>query len=84
LFFFQGEFGRSGIDGDEGPRGPEALYFECRINKNALPQTIFWRFFPLGCHILLRIRAYCFVILCYKPAILLWHTSHVMLNKFLL
>jgi len=25
-----------------------ALYFECRINKNALLQTVFWRFCPLG------------------------------------
>jgi len=26
-----------------------ALYFECRNNKNALLQTFFWRFCPLGC-----------------------------------
>jgi len=25
-----------------------APYFECRINKNTLHQTVFWRFFPLG------------------------------------
>jgi len=25
-----------------------ALYFECRINKNALLQTVFWWFCPLG------------------------------------
>jgi len=24
-----------------------AMYFECGINKNALPQTVFWRFCPL-------------------------------------
>jgi len=26
----------------------EALYFECRINKNALLHTFIWRFCPLG------------------------------------
>jgi len=25
-----------------------ALYFECRINKNAFFQLFFWRFCPLG------------------------------------
>jgi len=25
-----------------------ALYFDCRTNKNALLQTVFWRFCPLG------------------------------------
>jgi len=25
-----------------------ALYFECRIKKNALFQTVFWAIFPTG------------------------------------
>jgi len=31
------------------PMGNMAMYFECRININALLQTVFWRFCPLGC-----------------------------------
>jgi len=36
-----------------------ALHFECRINKNALLQTDFWRFCPRGYFILLHLLIYC-------------------------
>jgi len=29
------------------------LYFECRINKNALPRLFFWRFCQLGTYLYL-------------------------------
>jgi len=40
------------------PVGNMALYFECRINKNTLLQTVFWRFCPLRCK-RLNVPKYC-------------------------
>jgi len=31
------------------------MYFDCRINKNAL-RLLFWRFCPLGCSLVLNIK----------------------------
>jgi len=33
---------------NRGKSSHMALYFECRINENALLQIVFWRFCPLG------------------------------------